>query len=145
MTDQEVLAPFAALWSDINSAETFPQQRPLIAHYTSISTLECIAKSGEIWFSNPLYMNDLQEMSFGLVEGARAFREHEGIRAACHTIARYEALRNAFERRFDDFSTNHAIDTYAFCCSKHTPDDMDGLLSMWRGYGGQWERRRDHF
>ena len=28
------------------------------------------------------------------------------------------------------------IDTYVFCLSEHAKDDTDGLLSMWRGYGG---------
>jgi hypothetical protein len=28
------------------------------------------------------------------------------------------------------------LDTYVFCLSKHEKNDTDGLLSMWRGYGG---------
>ena len=30
-----------------------------------------------------------------------------------------------------------SFDTYIFGMSKHDKDDYDGLLSMWRGYGGQ--------
>jgi hypothetical protein len=41
----------------------------LLAHYTSIDVIEKILRSEEIWFSNPLFMNDLDEMRFGMLEG----------------------------------------------------------------------------
>jgi Protein of unknown function (DUF2971) len=28
------------------------------------------------------------------------------------------------------------LDIYVFCLSEHVKEDTDGLLSMWRGYGG---------
>jgi hypothetical protein len=31
---------------------------------------------------------------------------------------------------------NHLAETYVLCFSCHEPNDNDGLLSMWRGYGG---------
>jgi len=33
------------------------------------------------------------------------------------------------------FESEHLLDTYVFCLSEHNPQDHDGLLSMWRGYG----------
>ena len=45
---------------------------PDLVHYTSMQTLECILRDKEIWFSNPLFMNDLEELRFGMNEGARS-------------------------------------------------------------------------
>lgn len=136
MTDNEIAAVFAALWGDIDQSQTFPQKRPLLAHYTSNSTLESMIRNNEIWFSNPLYMNDLQELRFGILEGAEAFRNHDGITKACGDIERYKALSEAFDQYFDQYANKHAIDTYVFCLAEHRPENTDGLLSMWRGYGG---------
>jgi hypothetical protein len=129
--------PFISLWSDIPAADNFPAQRPLLAHYTSIETLEKILKYDEIWFSNPLYMNDLEELRFGLNEGAAAFPLHTGIRNACGSPDRYKILLSAFERQFREFDQIHAFDTYVLCFSEHQPEDTDGALSMWRGYGDE--------
>lgn len=124
------------LWPPTEKENTFPAQRPLLAHYTSIATLECIMKNDELWLANPLYMNDLEELRFGIVEAAHAFRVHEGIRNACKTAERYDVLQSQFENYLEKFSNDHAFDTYVVCFSEHTRSDTDGLLSMWRGYGG---------
>ena len=34
----------------------------LLAHYTSVPTIEQILRTNQVWLSNPLYMNDMQEM-----------------------------------------------------------------------------------
>lgn len=91
--------------------------------------------SDEVWFSNPLYMNDMQELRFGINEGARAFRECSEIEDACASKQRYQSLLNSFEEYVEKFSNEHAFDTYVFCLSEHDPRKTDGLLSMWRGYG----------
>jgi hypothetical protein len=127
--------PFTSLWSDIQTADNFPAHRPLLAHYTSIETLEQILINNEMWFSNPLYMNDIEELRFGLNEGAAAFRQHSGIREACGEPARYSVLLQSFDNHFQQFDQIHAFDTYVLCFSEHHIDDTDGLLSMWRGYG----------
>ena len=61
------------LWSDMQR-EPAPGELPLLAHYTSIRTLERIAQTGEIWFSNPLYMNDVDELRYGMNLGLHAVR-----------------------------------------------------------------------
>lgn len=136
MSDEEINAAFQSLWSDVNLGETFPTKRPLLAHYTSIAALESMMEKNEIWFSNPLYMNDLEELRFVIHEGANAFRQHEQIRSACGEPEKYAALCSAFEHYFNRFSNEHAFDTYVFCLAEHDPANTDGLLSMWRGYGG---------
>jgi hypothetical protein len=133
----EIWANFSQeLWSDIDQSETFPNRRPLLAHYTSVDTLEKIMSGNEIWLSNPLYMNDLEELRFGILEGVNAFRKNQKIIDACNSTARYKALSDAFENAFDQFSNKHALDTYVLCFAEHNPKNTDGLLSMWRGYGG---------
>jgi hypothetical protein len=137
MNDGEIYESFAVpLWSDISHSEQFPARRPLLAHYTSLATLEKIMSSDELWFSHPLYMNDMEELRFGILEGAQSFRAHQALKDACGNLPRYELLRNAFEGSLSEYLNVHAIDTYVFCMSMHEAANSDGLLSMWRGYGG---------
>lgn len=123
------------LWSDMQR-EPAPGALPLLAHYTSIGTLERIAQTGEIWFSNPLYMNDVDELRYGMNLGLHAVRSHTGLREACPP-AHYNALLDAFDALFTTFDSDSAFDVYVFSCSEHDDEiGDDGLLSMWRGYGG---------
>jgi hypothetical protein len=125
----------SVLWSDLQP-QPAPGRLPLLAHYTSIKTLEKIAQTGEIWFSNPLYMNDVDELRYGMNLGLHAVRSHTGLREACPP-AHYNALLDAFDQLYSTFDNDSAFDVYVFSCSEH--DDRigdDGLLSMWRGYGG---------
>jgi hypothetical protein len=105
-----------------------------LAHYTSINTLEAILKNKECWFSNPLYMNDLEEVRFGISEGRSAFMLSSKFVAACQTEQRVALLRQHFDFYFRNFDREHVLDTYVFCLSEHEHENNDGLLSMWRGY-----------
>jgi len=136
MSDDEIHQIFEPLWEDVNLEDNFPTKRPLLAHYTSIGTLESILRTDEVWFSNPLYMNDLDEVKFGVIEGVNAFRKSIEIKQACPSAAHYEALAGSFEACFSLFDQEHVFDTYVFCLAEHRPERRDGLLSMWRGYGG---------
>lgn len=123
------------LWADMQPPPA-PGRLPLLAHYTSITTLERIAQTGEIWFSNPLYMNDVDELRYGMNLGLHAVRSHAGLREACPP-AHYNALLDAFDALYANFDSDTAFDVYVFSCAEH--DERigdDGLLSMWRGYGG---------
>src|SRR5437763_1032921 len=123
------------LWSDMQR-EPAPGELPLLAHYTSIGTLERIAQTGEIWFSNPLYMNDVDELRYGMNLGIHAVRSHAGLREACPP-AHYNKLLDAFDELYSAFDNESAFDVYVFSCSEHDDEiGDDGLLSMWRGYGG---------
>jgi hypothetical protein len=123
------------LWSDMQR-EPAAGELPLLAHYTSIATLERIAQTGEIWFSNPLYMNDVDELRYGMNLGMHAVRSHAGLRETCPP-PHYNALLDAFEVLYATFDSESAFDVYVFSCSEHDEEiGDDGLLSMWRGYGG---------
>jgi hypothetical protein len=108
----------------------------LLAHYTSIGALEAIMRGNEVWLSNPLFMNDIDEVRFGINVGANLFLTSVEIESACGNKARFELLKNAFNFYHDRFANEHVLDTYVFCLAEHDKDDDDGLLSMWRGYGG---------
>lgn len=134
--DDELYQPFhKALWADVVEGEVFPHQKPLLAHYTSISTLNAIMSNDEVWFSNPMFMNDVEELRFGMNEGLQAFLRSDTIKAACGDEQRHKALTDAFVGYYNRFAEEHAFDTYIVCLSKHDAHDTDGRLSMWRGYG----------
>jgi hypothetical protein len=127
---------FAPLWADVRHEDSFEVQKPLLAHYTSLEVLEKIIQSNEIWLSNPLLMNDVEELKFGILESVPRILGSEAIQSACQTPARAELFRNHFGSYFNQFANVQALDTYVFCFSEHSRGDNDGLLSMWRGYGG---------
>ena len=125
------------LWRDYVDEASFPEKRPLLAHYTSVDVFEKIISGNELWFSNPLYMNDWEELQFGMKSGAEAFRAHAAIIEACGDVEHHAKLIELFDYYFNSFSMNHAIDIYVLCFTEHEEDDNDGLLSMWRGYGAK--------
>jgi hypothetical protein len=45
-------------------------------------------------------------------------------------------MRHAVTQYYQKFDNEHALNLYVFCLSEHDAADNDGLLSMWRGYGG---------
>lgn len=122
-----------AMWNDFND-EPVPR---LLAHYTSLDSIEKILRSGEFWLSNPLYMNDWEELRFGMHAGAQAFRESRLLKDACGSPGTYEALLSRFDRLFAEFDNTHALDVYVLCLCDHSVGNTDGVLSMWRGYGAQ--------
>jgi hypothetical protein len=124
-----------ALWADVDPETSYHRKKPFLAHYTSITALERIMASNELWFSSPFFMNDIQELWYGIEEGARAFRTHKGLKAVCHSDERYNLLMSAFEHQLNRFQEKDAFDTYVFCTSEYDSKNADGLLSMWRGYG----------
>lgn len=123
------------IWADFDAQNSFPTVRPLLAHYTSIAVFEQMMANDEVWFSNPLYMNDLEELRFGMLEGARAFRESSILREALPSPEAHACLIDYFDHLFNEFDTKHAFQTYIMCLSLHPPENTDGRLSMWRGYG----------
>jgi hypothetical protein len=122
------------LWTDLARIPEFFDAKPLLAHYTSIHTLEAIVKNKELWFSNPLYMNDLEEVRFGISEGLTTFMASPALEAACKTPQRAALLRQHFDFYFRKLDREFILNTYVFCLAEHECQDNDGLLSMWRGY-----------
>jgi Protein of unknown function (DUF2971) len=136
MNDEEIVNLFDPLWADLRGDDSFPAKRPLLAHYTSIVVLEAILRNNEVWFSNPLFMNDLEEVRFGINAGANLFVASTEIESACGSKQRFDALRSTFDYWYKQFANDHVLDTYVFCLTEHAKENTDGLLSMWRGYGG---------
>jgi hypothetical protein len=112
-----------------------PTPLPLLAHYTSVKVMESILSTGQLWFSNPLFMNDLQEVRFGLEQGHRLFNDLGLLRKAVGSDERVGKLASAFATFFGHYDTNELFDTYIFCLTEHDRSNRDGLLSMWRAYG----------
>lgn len=67
-----ILQAYASLYSAVETKES-PNQPLLLAHYTSVQVVEQILTKGEVWFSNPLYMNDLDELRAGVFLGTEIF------------------------------------------------------------------------
>ena len=135
MEDEALMGLFQPLYSDLRLEEAFHIKKPLLAHYTTVEVLEKILLMNEVWFSNPLFMNDLEEVRFGILEGNNLVTQSQEIAKACKTTERATSFRQWFAHYFGEFDMQHLSNTYVFCTSEHDPNDSDGLLSMWRGYG----------
>jgi hypothetical protein len=99
----------------------------LLAHYTSVETVEQILRNNEIWFSNPLYMNDLEEMRVGIFLGNQIFPQF--AEEAGRTPDRIKTLVEAFSHYAQVFAQETALDTYIFCTCQHEPGE-NGERSM---------------
>ena len=127
---------FDALFSEIDEEETFREKRPLLAHYTSLEVVQSIIANNEFWFSNPLLMNDLEEVMYGLKEARSLVIGSDIIRKTFNKAESADIFFKNFDDYFFEFEKSNAFDVYVFCMSIHDKSDNDGLLSMWRGYGG---------
>jgi Protein of unknown function (DUF2971) len=142
MTENELrqlLDLFAPLHSDLTNMATITDRPNFLAHYTSLEVLEKIIQHNELWFSHPFFMNDVQEMRFGIAEGCKvfdAFSRHQEFIALCGTEVRAAKLASYFAGCLSAFELKNKFDVYVLCFSDHDDvADSDGLLSMWRGYG----------
>ena len=138
MDNIEFKSYFDPLFLGLEDLNKLINNRPLLAHYTTLENLEKIIKSGEIWFSNPLLMNDYGEVVTGLNMAKNIISKQEKeIRGACLTSDRYKKTINYLESHWQAFEKEQAFDTYVFCLTEHDYFNSDGILSMWRGYGGK--------
>jgi hypothetical protein len=117
-TPDELFALFQPLYADIKQEQQFNVTKPLLAHYTSMQALESIIRNDELWFSNPLLMNDLEELRFGVLTGVQAARESSSLRtafglAACVRHSGMKRVMSAFESRWIITSKNSKRITYS--------------------------------
>lgn len=135
MDDLKILQAFIALYDDISETDRFTDKKPLLAHYTSLDVLEKILETNEIWCSNPLFMNDIEEVRFGISKGSDLVFGNREIGEACGSDGRARIFERTFNHYLEIFENEQVFDTYVFCLSEHGRDDHNGILSMWRGYG----------
>ncbi len=95
------------------------QQPPELSHYCDLTALHSILVNDALWASNIRFLNDKEEMDFGIEVAVELVEE----------LAREKGL-NPPHFESDEFKSYPIPDVYAvsFC---ESPD----LLSMWRGYG----------
>src|ERR1700693_1443497 len=98
MNDVEILILklFEPFFADLRGVDRYPAKRPLLAHYTSIAVLEAILRNNEVWLSNPLFMNDKEEVYFGINTGATLFLTSTEIESACGSKQRFNLLKSTF-------------------------------------------------
>lgn len=128
--------PFGTLFDQLGG--DWEREKPILAHYTSIEVAERIFSTGTIWFSNPLYMNDHEELKWGIREIGRIVQEDPSgkLLAACGSEVRRNRLQSAFDHYVRHYEQEFVLKIFASCWTQHSPDETDGVLSMWRGYGG---------
>lgn len=130
----KILQLYDCLYTAIET-KTGPDQPLLLAHYTSVQVIEQILRNDEIWFGNPLYMNDLEELRLGLLIGSQIFPEF--AEKAADSADKAASLTAAYNHYLAHLASEAVLDTYVFCLSEHPAGNTDGRLSMWREYGSK--------
>ncbi|WP_425658148.1 DUF2971 domain-containing protein [Roseobacter sp. EG26] len=123
------------LYDDVDPARDGAMNSPLLAHYTSLENLENILSNEQVWLSNPLFMNDLEEVRFGINAGVDLIYRNDNLREALGAKSRAALFYDFIDAAYDTYGRQHVLDLYVMCFSVHDPVDYDGRLSMWRGYG----------
>lgn len=115
-------------------SERVVKNNTLFVHYTKADVAMNILQKKKIWFRQPAFMNDRNELLYGV----------DCLRDA-YIKTNFDKLLNSllgedFNDFFDVFEQNvrgMMSDIYVFCVSEHDPnEDILGRLSMWRAYGG---------
>jgi len=138
------------LWKDFWSFLEYEKQSVTvkIAHYTSVESLIKIIEKNEIWFSNPYFMNDYQEVKFVMKKFHNLYKQkestiHDSLKRETNAIQdKLGQMTAAFTelylgKKMIDFSKGHLmVDRYIFCLSECDNQTLEnGSLGMWRGYG----------
>jgi hypothetical protein len=108
-------------------------------HYTTAEAALKIIKSKRVWMRNTLCMSDYREVQHGFDMLLGFFADK------AKTILFYEAFDLSWPGAakeavtlFDGWLPDIRANTYIAALSKHhDSEDMNGRLSMWRGFGGQ--------
>ncbi|UPA25356.1 DUF2971 domain-containing protein [Shinella oryzae] len=109
----DLFASFFPDFKKIPGAKDVPE---LLSHYTSLEGFLSIVKYHSIWASNILFLNDKEEMQYGIDVARDVVAEIE------KTTSRADRPRVIRQREIPD--------VYASCFCEH-----HDLLSQWRGYG----------
>jgi Protein of unknown function (DUF2971) len=129
--------PFEDIYKSFSRLERIKTDPPLLAHYTDIKTAVSFLESGQLWLSNPLFMNDTQEITFGVLKGIEIVESSRSI-LNVFSEQQFKALMHQFRSECSSHRNEEVIDTYVFCLSFHDEEkDSNGRLSMWRAYGAE--------
>jgi hypothetical protein len=111
-------------FGELSGAEAAADERPpdILYHYTSAEGFLGIVRSGELWATNALYLNDASELSH-----ATGILEAELKSVPLGLLSYSAAFPMGVQRYLTGIRLDHFI--VSFC------EDRD-LLSQWRGYGG---------
>lgn len=133
-SSKELNKLFHGLYDDVGDVTVF-DRRPKLAHYTSMANVESILRNKEVWLSNPLLMNDYDEIRFGISRGIEAIKDCDELKSSLKSSLRRRKFYDYFEGYVAEYDNKYLLDTYIMCFSEHSGGDADGALSMWRGYG----------
>jgi hypothetical protein len=135
LANEEFRAAITRPYGRFDYGPRFKKDRPLLAHYTTIKGAEAIIANNQLWFSNPLFMNDIDELTFGVDAANKVISSAFEVTKPFADKDIEAAFFNAYRTYDRVFAEDLALDVYVFCLSQHDPKDFDGTLSMWRGYG----------
>jgi len=127
-------------------------EHPLLFHYTTAAGLLGILETHQLWATHIGYLNDAEERTLFFDERlpyiirpsiARALADLQSDDEIKAAIAGMGGMEAAISKTVDQFAANIKDHTFQFgtpfvtsFCPPTEKDRDNGLLSQWRGYGG---------
>jgi hypothetical protein len=102
--------------------DDFPEK---LYHYTSSSAFLNIVNSGELWFTDYRYLNDLSELKYGI----SLFTAELNLREEKENNSAIGAVLANLRKRFEEVALV-STDLFVFCMC-----EQNNLLNQWRVYG----------
>ena len=126
-----------------NITNILEDERPILAHYTTLEAFEKIILKESFLLSSPVMMNDRQEVMFGLSEGMKQLNEFKNDSDLIEKLQiknLIDEIISKYESFLENIYKNLLKHTFVLCFSEHDAAHYpNGKLSMWRGYGANGE------
>lgn len=108
-----------------------------LAHYTSVENLKNILTSRELWLSSPLLMNDKHELMHIVDQGVRNIMDSKEFETLINDATLHRNILAELAEKHKSYEDEIATNTFILSFSATHEGDVDGKLSMWRGYGAE--------
>lgn len=110
----------------------------VLSHYTSMAGLEGIAKSGSLWASNFLSLNDTTEFLFAFTdimkEALRALVADVPFTPVASVERAMSGIESTFRKAFEAQDVYEQLYVTSFAMGKNEDENNRGVLTLWDRY-----------
>lgn len=121
----------------LKSFQELIQNQTRFVHYTNAEGALSILKNRSFWMRKPQWMNDYREIDYGFECLDEAYSKSEGGKHFQKSMeTAFPGVTKAILDNFNQWLFHYRNNTFVACVSEHdNHEDINGRLSMWRGYG----------
>lgn len=129
--------PARSLWTELNDWKIGVTSGVHFAHYTSAENVLNIINGQKLWLRSAAVMNDYSEITHGRACVDYMLDDDVGARFRAAIDAAHPGLWSDIEKVYRKNPDALLKQVYITSLCEHELMDEDGVLSMWRAYGGR--------